>query len=65
MRTIPNQSVNKGRSDSASSISHLNIQQKLSLSIEQQKVLNLVVAEGKSIFFTGSAGESIGDRLTR
>jgi hypothetical protein len=30
---------------------------KLSLSLEQQKVLQLVVAEGKNIFFTGSAGE--------
>ena len=35
----------------------MNIQQKVVLSLEQQKVLSLVVAEGKNIFFTGSAGE--------
>ncbi|KAK8850592.1 hypothetical protein IAR55_004511 [Kwoniella newhampshirensis] len=34
----------------------LNIKQKVALSAEQQKVLQLVVAEGKNIFFTGSAG---------
>ncbi|WRT70775.1 uncharacterized protein IL334_007774 [Kwoniella shivajii] len=34
----------------------LNIKQKVVLSAEQQKVMQLVVAEGKSIFFTGSAG---------
>lgn len=35
----------------------MNIQQKVVLSLEQQKVLSLVVAEGKNIFFTGSAGK--------
>ncbi|OCF36037.1 ATP-dependent DNA helicase PIF1 [Kwoniella heveanensis CBS 569] len=34
----------------------LNIKQKVTLSAEQQKVLSLVVGEGKNIFFTGSAG---------
>ncbi|WWD20773.1 hypothetical protein CI109_105250 [Kwoniella shandongensis] len=34
----------------------LNIKQRVVLSAEQQKVLQLVVAEGKNIFFTGSAG---------
>ncbi|WWC72652.1 uncharacterized protein I206_106616 [Kwoniella pini CBS 10737] len=34
----------------------LNIKQKVTLSAEQQKVMSLVVAEGKNIFFTGSAG---------
>ena len=38
-------------------MSSVNIKQKLTLSTEQQKVLSLVVAEGKNIFFTGSAGE--------
>lgn len=35
----------------------LNVKQKLLLSNEQQQVLQMVVAEGKSLFFTGSAGE--------
>jgi ATP-dependent DNA helicase PIF1 len=35
----------------------MNIVQKISLSLEQQKVLTLVVQEGKNIFFTGSAGD--------
>ncbi|WVR08671.1 hypothetical protein IAU60_005729 [Kwoniella sp. DSM 27419] len=34
----------------------LSIKQKVTLSAEQQKVLSLVVQEGKNIFFTGSAG---------
>ncbi|GAA94772.1 hypothetical protein E5Q_01427 [Mixia osmundae IAM 14324] len=34
----------------------LNIKQKISLSPEQQRVLLSVVEEGKSVFFTGSAG---------
>lgn len=37
----------------------MNILQKISLSQEQQKVLQLVVEDGKNIFFTGSAGESL------
>lgn len=40
----------------------MNIQQKVVLSLEQQKVLSLVVAEGKNIFFTGSAGECNGSQ---
>lgn len=43
----------KGSNNSAS-----NIRQKMVLSNEQQKVLQYVVAEGKNIFFTGSAGMS-------
>lgn len=35
----------------------MSISAKLTLSVEQQKVLSLVVAEGKNIFFTGSAGK--------
>ncbi|OCF54639.1 ATP-dependent DNA helicase PIF1 [Kwoniella mangroviensis CBS 10435] len=48
----------KTRTGSAgrSSGSTLNIKQKVTLSAEQQKVMQLVVAEGKNIFFTGSAG---------
>lgn len=38
---------------------HVQIDQKLRLSTEQQKVLKLVVDEGKSVFFTGSAGEPL------
>ncbi|WWC92397.1 uncharacterized protein L201_007354 [Kwoniella dendrophila CBS 6074] len=34
----------------------LNIKQKVTLSAEQQKVMSLVIGEGKNIFFTGSAG---------
>ena len=34
----------------------LNIKQKVILSPEQQRVLQLVVEEGKNVFFTGSAG---------
>ncbi|ORX40955.1 hypothetical protein BD324DRAFT_29926 [Kockovaella imperatae] len=34
----------------------MNIKQKIVLSTEQQQVLQLVVAEGKNMFFTGSAG---------
>ncbi|ORY31269.1 PIF1-like helicase-domain-containing protein [Naematelia encephala] len=34
----------------------ISIKQKVSLSAEQQKVLSLVVDEGKNVFFTGSAG---------
>ncbi|WVN85357.1 uncharacterized protein L203_100502 [Cryptococcus depauperatus CBS 7841] len=34
----------------------INIKQKVALSNEQQRVLSLVVDEGKSVFFTGSAG---------
>ncbi|WVW80758.1 hypothetical protein I302_102744 [Kwoniella bestiolae CBS 10118] len=34
----------------------LNIKQKVALSAEQQKVMQLVVSEGQNIFFTGSAG---------
>ena len=49
-----------GRSTSAdSSSSAMNIRQKVTLSNEQQKVLSHVVAEGKNIFFTGSAGKSL------
>ncbi|WVQ85854.1 hypothetical protein IAT38_008022 [Cryptococcus sp. DSM 104549] len=36
--------------------SGLNIKQKVTLSTEQQKVLQMVVGEGKNMFFTGSAG---------
>ena len=36
--------------------STLNIRQKVTLSSEQQKVLQLVVSGGQSVFFTGSAG---------
>lgn len=43
------------KSDSAPTV---NIKQKLVLSGEQQKVLQLVVSEGKNMFFTGSAGAS-------
>ena len=34
----------------------MNIKQKVVLSSEQQRVLQLVVNDGKSLFFTGSAG---------
>lgn len=37
----------------------INIKQKMVLSLEQQKVLSLVVQEGKNIFFTGSAGKCL------
>lgn len=37
--------------------SSLNIKQKVVLSAEQQKVLEMVTVDGKSLFFTGSAGE--------
>jgi hypothetical protein len=36
--------------------SSLNIRQKVALSSEQQRVLQMVVEEGKNVFFTGSAG---------
>ncbi|WVF67909.1 hypothetical protein IAT40_002671 [Kwoniella sp. CBS 6097] len=45
-----------GKSKAVSSGPSLNIKQKVTLSAEQQKVLSLVVGEGKNIFFTGSAG---------
>jgi type IV secretory pathway ATPase VirB11/archaellum biosynthesis ATPase len=35
----------------------MDIKQKVILSPEQQMVLKLVVDDGKSVFFTGSAGE--------
>ena len=51
-------SAKSNRSNSAgTNAPGLNIKQKMVLSSEQQKVLSLVVAEGKNIFFTGSAGE--------
>lgn len=34
----------------------LNIRQKVVLSSEQRNVLNMVVDQGRSVFFTGSAG---------
>lgn len=37
----------------------LNIKQKVMLSSEQQKILTMVVDEGKNIFFTGSAGQLV------
>lgn len=37
----------------------MTIEQKITLSEEQQKVLQLVVTEQKNIFFTGSAGEPL------
>jgi hypothetical protein len=37
--------------------SFLNIKQKVVLSPEQQRILKLVVEDGKSVFFTGSAGD--------
>lgn len=36
----------------------VNIKQKVLLSLEQQKVLQFVVGDGKNVFFTGSAGMS-------
>lgn len=55
-------SVSSNISNSAgSNASGLDIKQKLVLSLEQQKVLSHVVAEGKNIFFTGSAGKSVRD----
>lgn len=45
------QAVNAGRKQ-------LTIKQQIVLSEEQKKVLSMVVDEGKSVFFTGSAGES-------
>ena len=41
----------------SSDMRKLNIKQKITLSVEQQKVLAMVV-DGKNMFFTGSAGES-------
>jgi ATP-dependent DNA helicase PIF1 len=35
------------------------------LSEEQKHILNLVVNEGKSVFFTGSAGECVRVRLLK
>ena len=56
--TNSNASDGTKRAKTASSAaSHINIAQKMTLSVEQQKVLALVVAEGKNIFFTGSAGK--------
>ncbi|RXK41952.1 hypothetical protein M231_00673 [Tremella mesenterica] len=52
-------SRNSARSNSNKSTKSggvMDIRQKIVLSTEQQKVLSLVVAEGKNIFFTGSAG---------
>jgi hypothetical protein len=46
------------RSNKSDSAPTVNIKQKLVLSGEQQKVLQLVVSEGKNMFFTGSAGAS-------
>jgi hypothetical protein len=43
--------------DSANASKGLTIKQKIELSREQQRVLQMVVKEGKSVFFTGSAGE--------
>lgn len=49
--------ASRSRSASPSLMSNnLKIDQKLMLSSEQQKVLRLVVEQGKSVFFTGSAG---------
>lgn len=56
MRTQPTSGATKRSNSAGSSAAGLNIQQKISLSSEQQKVLTHVVAEGKNIFFTGSAG---------
>ncbi|WVQ95472.1 hypothetical protein IAU59_002569 [Kwoniella sp. CBS 9459] len=45
-----------GKPKAVSTGPSVNIKQKVTLSAEQQKVLSLVVGEGKNIFFTGSAG---------
>lgn len=37
----------------------MNIKQRLTLSDEQKRVLQMVVEEGKNVFFTGSAGMSL------
>ena len=50
--------TSKRSTSAGSSSSALDIRQKIALSTEQQKVLSHVVAEGKNIFFTGSAGKS-------
>jgi len=54
----PTSAASKRSNSAGSSAPGLNIKQKIVLSTEQQKVLSHVVAEGKNIFFTGSAGES-------
>ena len=41
---------------SSSTAPQINIKQRIVLSNEQKEVLNMVVKEGKSLFFTGSAG---------
>jgi len=52
--------TSKRTNSASSSTSTISIKQKVVLSAEQQKVLTLVVQEGKNIFFTGSAGKSAG-----
>ncbi len=54
----PGSSASKRSNSAGSSGPTLNIKQKMVLSSEQQKVLQHVVAEGRNIFFTGSAGRS-------
>jgi len=49
---------NKRSKSTGNAAGAINIAQKMTLSVEQQKVLSLVLAEGKNIFFTGSAGKS-------
>lgn len=48
--------VTSSSTTKSSIIPSINIKQKLVLSAEQQKVLQIVVGEGKNVFFTGSAG---------
>ncbi|WWC65256.1 uncharacterized protein I303_107873 [Kwoniella dejecticola CBS 10117] len=54
--TTSKRAMSRTNSAGRSAGSSLNIKQKVTLSAEQQMVMQLVVAEGKNIFFTGSAG---------
>lgn len=47
------------RSNTSAGVPAVNIKQRMVLSDEQKQVLQMVVQDGKSIFFTGSAGTSL------
>ena len=56
-KKVRNASAQSNGSTKSTSGSSMSIKQRISLSDEQKAVLNMVVQEGKSLFFTGSAGK--------
>ena len=55
-KKVRNASAQSNGSTKSTSGSSMSIKQRIALSDEQKAVLKMVVDQGKSIFFTGSAG---------